>query len=373
MKSKFALTNGIIFTTNNTLTHKSLLVDGIHILEIVDESAIPSDFERIDVNGKNICPGLIDLQIYGAGGSLFSSELTTESISKIEQTLLRQGCTSFYLTLATNTLDLFKEAIAIFKSASPKVALGLHLEGPFLNPIKRGAHPEELITQASVAILEDLLFSHQGVVKMMTIAPELMQLECMQYLQNQGVLLSAGHSNATFQQATDSFEMGVKTVTHLWNAMSVLHHRNVGLPGATYNHDSVHASIIVDGIHVDYEAVKVSKSMMKNRLFLITDAVTDCAEGIYQHILNEDHYVLPDGTLSGSALTMLKAVENCVNKVGIPLDEALRMATLYPADLIGRNDLGRLEQGALANILVFDENFNVDSVYFEGHAIKLKK
>lgn len=369
MKNKFALTNGIIFTGNHTFKHKALLVEDARVCAIVDAAAIPAGFDSIDVQGKNICPGLIDLQIYGAGGHLFSAELTTESIAGIEQTLLREGCTSFYLTLATNTLALFKEAIAVYQSANPQVALGLHLEGPFLNPAKRGAHPQELIMEGTVPVLEDLFANHQGVVQMMTVAPELMKADAVQFLQDQGVLISAGHSNATFQEAQQAFDNGVATVTHLWNAMSVLHHRNVGLPGATYTHPAVCASIIVDGIHVDYEAVKISKSMMGERLFLITDAVTTCGTGIYQHILHGDHYVLPDGTLSGSALTMLKAIQNCVHHVDIPLDEAIRMATLYPANLIDRQDLGRLEEGALANILVFDADFQVDSVYFKGQKV----
>lgn len=370
MKSKIALTNGIIFSGNNTFKHKALLIDGATIGGIVDETAIPDDFETIDVGGKNICPGLIDLQIYGTGEHLYSAELTTESIHQIEYALLQQGCTSFCLTLATNSIALFKKAITVYQSAQPKVSLGLHLEGPFLNPAKRGAHPADLIREATVPILENLLANHNGAVRMMTVAPELLQDECLAYLQAENILLSAGHSNATFEEATSSFDKGIKTVTHLWNAMSPLHHRNVGLPGATYTHPAVLASIIADGIHVTYEAIKISKEIMQERLFLITDAVAACGKDIYHHILNGDHYVLPDGTLSGSALTMLKAIQNCVNHVHIPLDEAIRMATLYPANLIERQDLGRLEDGAVANVLVFDADFNVDAVYFQGEVVK---
>lgn len=370
MKSKIALTNGIIYTGKNTFINKALLIEDEKISAVIEDHAIPADYEKIDVEGKNICPGLIDLQIYGAGDQLYSAELTIESIHQIEKLLLRQGCTSFYLTLATNTIDLFKEAIKVYQTAEPKVSLGLHLEGPFLNPSKRGAHPAELIKEATLPILEDLLANNNGAVQMITVAPELMQDECMAYLQAENILLSAGHSNATLEEAKLSFDKGIKTVTHLWNAMSPLHHRNVGLPGATYTHSSVSASIIVDGIHVDYEAVKISKEIMKERLFLITDAVAICEKDIYHHILNGDHYVLPDGTLSGSALTMLKAVQNCVQKVNIPLDEALRMATLYPANLIERQDLGRLDEGSVANVLVFDADFNVDAVYFEGKLVE---
>lgn len=366
MKRKFALTNGIIYSENNNYTDKALLVEGEFIHALVDVEDIPAEYEEVNVEGKNICPGLIDLQIYGTGDQLFSAELTIESVHQIEKNLLSQGCTSFYLTLATNTIALFKEAIKIYNQARPQVSLGLHLEGPFLNSAKRGAHPENLIIEANELIIEDLLSDHAEAVKMMTIAPEKVSRQAQKYLLDNGILLSAGHSNATFDEAYQSFEQGVKTVTHLWNAMSPLQHRNVGLPGAAFHHPAVCASIIADGIHVSYEAVKISKTIMGNRLFLITDAVASCSKGIYQHVFNGDHYALPDGTLSGSALTMLQAIHNCVKYVGIPLDEAIRMATEYPANLIGQEDIGRLTPGSLANILVFDENFEVDQVYFRG-------
>lgn len=371
MKRMKALYNGIIYSNTERFEQHALLIDGEKIVGIVKNEDIPSDYDQIDVQGANICPGLIDLQIYGTGEDLFSADLTSESLHRIEDSLLKQGCTTFYLTLATNTLEVFKEAIEIFKASNPRNAAGLHLEGPFLNPAKRGAHPEELIIRAALEQLKDLMDDDQGVVKIMTVAPELFADECIAYLLEKGVLISAGHSNATFDEATASFGKGIKTVTHLWNAMSSLHHRQVGLPGASYLHDKVNASIIVDGIHVDYEAVKVSKQMMGDRLFLITDAVAKCDRGIYQHILNEDHYVLPDGTLSGSALSMLKAIQNCVERAGIDLGEAIRMATIYPAKLMGRKDIGLLSAGMEANVLVFDQDFQVKEVYFQGEQVDL--
>jgi N-acetylglucosamine-6-phosphate deacetylase len=324
------------------------------------------------LQGRNVCPGLIDLQIYGTGNHLFSAELTKESLLTIEKELLKQGCTSFYLTLATNTLSLFSEAIDIYKEVKPQVALGLHLEGPFLNSKKRGAHPAELVVRANRTILQDLLEDAEGSVTMMTVAPELFDEDCLAYLLEKKVLVSAGHSDATAAQASMAFDRGVSAVTHLWNAMSPVHHREVGLPGATFNHRAVCASVIVDGIHVDYEAVKLSKQIMQERLFLITDAVAACDQGIYHHRLNGNHYVLPDGTGSGSALTLLTAIKNCVEKVDISLEEAIRMASLYPADLIGRPDIGRIEAGATANILVFDDDYEVCGVYFRGEKLVME-
>lgn len=369
MKQKLALVNGKIYTEYQIYDQHALLIDSDKIAGIVPQHDVPGNFQVIDVQGANICPGLIDLQIYGTADDLFSAELTVESIHRIEQNLLKQGCTSFVLCLATNTLELFKEAIQVFEKANPKVALGLHLEGPFLNAAKRGAHPAELIQKATVDLLKSVVEGNEHIVKMMTVAPELTSQDCIDYLNENGVLVTAGHSAATFKEATEAFDNGIPAVTHLWNAMSPLHHRDIGLPGAAFNHDEVCASIIVDGIHVDFEAVKISKEMMKERLFLITDAVAKCDKGIYQHVFNEDHYTMPDGTLSGSALSMLKAVENCVKKVGISLDESLRMATLYPSRLIKRNDLGNLNSGSVANVLVFDQDFKVQSVVFQGEMI----
>ncbi|WP_270088715.1 N-acetylglucosamine-6-phosphate deacetylase [Sphingobacterium sp. SYP-B4668] len=362
-----ALINGIIYTGTQVLKDQVLLLTDEHIAEVVGIDMLPPDATIVDVKGANIAPGLIDLQIYGAGDQLFSAELCSESIQKIDQTLLGQGCTSYLLCLATNTIDVFKQAIAIVNANPPKVALGLHLEGPFLNAKKRGAHPAELIITPSKERIADLLNEDElGLVKMMTVAPELLDTDSLELLLEKGVRISAGHSDATFEEATSAFDQGIVAATHLFNAMSGFHHREVGLPGAVFNHGQAQASIILDGIHVSFEAARVAKRLMGDRLFMITDAVAPCDKGIYRHILNEDHYVLPDGTLSGSALTLLGAVKNAVNKVGVPLDEALRMATQYPADLIGRADLGRIEKGARANIIVFDDSFNLEQVFYEG-------
>ena len=366
---KVALINGMIFTGETFVKDKALLLVDEKIFGIIPRLDVPQEYETRDVEGAYISPGLIDLQIYGTVDDLFSADLREEVILRIESNLLKQGCTSFMLTLATNTLEVFKEAIDVFSQAEPKVSLGLHLEGPFLNPVKRGAHPEELIIEGTLERIKGLLDSSKGAVKMMTVAPELMSEQSIAYLLDQGIVLSAGHSAATFEQAMLGFKQGISSSTHLWNAMSSFHHRDTGLPGAVSCHPTVKASIIVDGIHVDYNAVRLSKRLLGDRLFLITDAVAKCDKGIYQHVFKDDHYVLPDGTLSGSALTLLQAVANCVKYVDIPLEEALRMATTYPAKLISRADIGNFNLGSQANIVVFDSDFRITSVYFQGNQV----
>ena len=366
---KIALVNGEIFTGDVLVRDHALLITDERISGLVLLSDVPDGYDKRDVQGAYISPGLIDLQIYGTGEDLFSADVQENVLHRIENNLLLQGCTSFMLTLATNTIELFKQAIDVFTRANPKVALGLHLEGPFLNPIKRGAHPQELIIEGTLDRIKELLKGNKGAVKMMTVAPELMSKESIAYLLDQDILLSAGHSAASFEQAISGFKQGIQTTTHLWNAMSAFHHRDTGLPGAVCSHPSVRASIIVDGVHVDYKAVELSKKLLGDRLFLITDAVAKCDKGIYQHVLKDDHYVLPNGTLSGSSLTLLRAVENCVKHVGIPLAEALRMATSYPARLIAKEDIGNFNTGSQANIVVFDHDFHVTSVYFQGAQI----
>lgn len=368
MAEKKAIINGVLYTGDEILTEgKVLLVEDEQIVGIINEGDIPSDTVVWDAGGAKISPGLVDLQIYGAGGALYAADRSQRALDQISKTIVASGTTSYMLTLATNTLSVFRDAMAVAADYNHPAFLGLHLEGPYLHPAKRGAHPEELILLPNKAEIIALLDERGGDrVKMMTIATERFDDETIRVMLDRGMVLSAGHSDANKEQATAAFDQGVQAATHLFNAMSPLHHRAVGLPGAVFGHKQVSASIIVDGIHVAYDLVKISKQVMGSRLFLITDAVTTSSTDIYTHIDKGDHFALPDGTLSGSALTLLQAVENCVRHVGIPLDEALRMATMYPARVIGADKLGALGQGMVANILVFDDDFQVKKVMQEG-------
>lgn len=316
-----------------------------------------------------VIPGLVDLQIYGAGGKLFSANPSVDALIHIENSLLQTGTTAFLICLATNTAQVFNECISVVKAhrEHSKNCLGLHLEGPFLNPKRRGAHVENFIKKATLDEVKRLLDFADGTVKMMTIAPELQDEAVIQYLLDQGVVLSLGHSDATFDEATAAFNGGVQATTHLFNAMTPIHHRNPGIPTAVFNHDSVHASIIADGHHVDFEVVRMSKKLMGDRLFLITDAVTSCQDGPYQHQRLGDKFVMPDGTLSGSALTQLQAVKNCTSYAGISLVDAINMASKTPLKLIGMEHLlGTVEVGKQANLLVLDAELNLKKVIFKG-------
>jgi N-acetylglucosamine-6-phosphate deacetylase len=267
-------------------------------------------------------------------------------------------------------MEIFHKAIKVLKENPHPAVLGLHFEGPYLNPVKRGAHIKEYIKRAEKKEVEELLKAADGVLKIMTLAPEMVDSEIIKILLDNGVVISAGHSNATFEEAVKGYEDGITTTTHLFNAMSPMHHRDTGLPGAVYLSKNAYASIIADGIHVDFNALKISKKIMGDRLFLITDAVEEVKEGAYVHVKKEDRFTLPDGTLSGSKLTLLKAVQNCVEHAEIPLDEALRMASTYPAKVMNLSDRGKIEEGLRANLTIFSEDYHPKYTVLNGKVMK---
>ncbi|MES2417789.1 MAG: N-acetylglucosamine-6-phosphate deacetylase [Bacteroidota bacterium] len=325
-----------------------------------------------DKSGYLVVSGFIDLQIYGAGGKLFSAEPTVESLIHIENSLLQTGTTSFLACIATNTPEVFNRCIKAAKEHRPiaKNCLGLHLEGPFLNAKRKGAHVAAYIRKASLDEIKALLDFGDGVIKMMTIAAELQDDAVIHYLLDNGVVVSLGHSDASFEEATAAYNKGIQTTTHLFNAMPSIHHRTPGIPSAVFNHNKAMASIIADGNHVDFEVIKFTQKLLRERLFLITDAVTACATGPYQHVLAGDKFVMPDGTLSGSSLTMLQAVKNCVDYCDIGLHDAIKMSSLYPAKLIGQDHIkGKLEAGYQADLLLLDQELGLKEVIFKGSKI----
>ncbi len=359
-----------VFTGDRILTGKAVLVDGGTIMDIVDIDSIPADFRVSDLGGYMLAPAFIDLQIYGGKGRLFSAELSTGSLEATYEYCLQGGCTQFMITMATSSMENILQGIEVVKqyqSGGGRGLLGLHLEGPYINPAKKGAHVEKHIMRPTLEELKKLTDKGKGVVRMMTLAPEQFDPECLDYLLQQDIVLSAGHSNAGYGQAIDGFYRGIKAATHLFNAMSPLQGREPGMVGAVYDHEEVMASIVCDGVHVDFASVRISKKIMGNRLFFITDAVTGVRHGDYIHLFGQDRYTLPDGTLSGSALTMIGAVKNGVEKVGIPLPEALRMASLYPATLLGVQDKrGRIAAGAKADLVLLDDQLNCRQVIIGG-------
>jgi len=365
-ESLTAIINGIVFTNDRLIGGRALLIKGGRVLDVVAPDEVPAVAKVVDAAGDYVVPGFIDLQIYGGGRRLFSDDPSTQSMAVIADALVKSGTTGFMITVATNSMGVMGEVFDVLSAYQHPALMGLHLEGPYLNAEKKGAHPAEYIRNPDPAEITALLKRAGSCLRMMTIAPERFAPESIRLLLDSGVLLSAGHSNASFAEAMAGFRNGIPAVTHLFNAMSPLHHRDPGLPGAAFQSDIARASIIADGIHVDYQTLSISKKLMGERLFLITDAVSETEGGTYTHIFKGNRYTLPDGTLSGSALTMMQAVANCVRYAGIPLEEALRMATVYPAALIGAEAYGRIEPGMVANLVVFDKEYKVKKVFLRG-------
>ncbi len=363
-----AFYNTRIVTNGTIIPDKAVLVDNGKITGIVSELEIPDAVQKIDLKGAYLAPGLIDLQIYGTGNYFFGGKPSVAALMGMETELIKQGCTGFMATIATNTNDIVEAGIAaakLYRQQARGAFLGLHLEGPYLNPKRRGAHPGKYIKKATLKEVEQWVEMAGGEIKMITIAPELQDEEVIGYLHRQGIILSAGHSNATYAEARKFINRPVTAITHLYNAMPQMHHREPGIIPAIFE-EKPYTSIVADGIHVDFTMIALAKRELGDKLFLITDAVAENTEGAYPHHFTGDRFTMPDGTLSGSCLTMLKAVQNCVQCCNIPLPEAINMASLYPARLAQLSGKGSIEAGYDADLVVFDDNFKVQSVVLKG-------
>ncbi len=351
-----------VFTGSEWLLQQEVVVTGGIITEIKPASSNSSEGEIVyDI----IAPAFIDIQIYGAYGKLFSVYPDTDSLHKLYAYCTAGGASHFQPTVATNSYDVFYkciDAVRAYWKDGGKGCLGLHIEGPWINQQKRGAHTGSFIHSPGIAEVKALLDYGKGVITMITLAPEVCSREVIELIHSYGVVISAGHSNAGYEEAMAAFDSGITAATHLYNAMSPLQHRAPGMVGAIFNHSTVMSSIVPDGYHVDFAAVKIAKHALGQRLFAITDAVTGTTLGPYQHQLVGDKYE-SNNILSGSALDMALCLRNLVYKVGIAEEEALRMVSLYPAQVMKRaGELGRIEKGKEANLVFLNSDLNVTGV-----------
>jgi N-acetylglucosamine-6-phosphate deacetylase len=318
--------------------------------------------------GCRIVPALVDIQVYGAGGRLFSAHPEPASLQVLADDCLGNGTAICQPTVATNSLGVIHRCIdalrQYWKEGGEGVA-GLHLEGPWINTARRGAHIAEYIHPPTLKEVDELLDRGSGVIRTITLAPEVCSDDVLKRLQAAGIVLSAGHSNIGYAAALEAFsKKGITTITHLYNAMSPLHHREPGLVGAAMMHPQVFASIIPDGIHVDFAALQIAARLMEGRLFAITDAVTETSDGPYPHTIADGYYT-SGGTLSGSAISMHDAFKNLMEEAAIAPEEALRMCSSYPAKVIGLDRYGYIEAGAAASFLVLDAGWNLVEVISE--------
>ena len=354
--------NARIFTGEEILEDHAVTTHQGKITSILPHVQKEATGNEVDLQGALLAPAFIDLQIYGGNGQVFSLYPSVTSLAATVAYSKGGGAAWIMPTVATIGREVMLEAMQAVRAyweQGGQGILGLHLEGPFMNPAKKGAHLEQYIHAPTQEDIDWILENGRDVVKIMTLAPECCDPELVRQLAAAGIVIFAGHSNATYAQAYTSFDNGIHHATHLFNAMSPLESRAPGIVGAIFDHARVCASIVADGVHVDFASIRISKKIMKERLFLITDAVDENKEGGYIYIREKDRYVSATGVLSGSCLTMTKAVRNCVEQVGISLEEALRMASLYPARAIGREQaFGRIAVGYDAALVAIDSSWN---------------
>lgn len=362
MPNDYVLYGRHVFTGNALLNNQSIHIQNgiINNIEPFDDAHSPQQiFDYIS-------PAFIDAQIYGANELLLSAFPNSKSIWALQTHCKQWGTLHFLPTIATNTKEIMYAGIDAVKQywrEGGKGCLGLHLEGPWINKEKRGAHIESIVHSPTITEVEELLAYGKGVIKMITLAPEVCNETIIEIIKQAGIIISAGHSNASFEEATHAFNNGIPTVTHLYNAMSPLSHRAPGMVGATFLHPTVYASIIPDGYHVHFEAVKIACKQMPNRLFAITDAVTTTHTGPYQHTLNGNKYE-SNGILSGSALTMHEAFKNLVNRVNINITDALAMCSTIPATMLQvQHQMGFIQKNYAANIIAFNNDLELVGVF----------
>ncbi|ANN27252.1 N-acetylglucosamine-6-phosphate deacetylase [Vibrio vulnificus] len=372
----YALTNCKIYTGSDVLSEHALIIENDLIQSIVPAADLPSGIEVKDLAGANVSPGFIDLQLNGCGGVMLNDEITAETMQIMHKANLKSGCTSFLPTLITSSDEDMRAAISAareYHAQYQNQSLGLHLEGPYLNVMKKGIHSVDYIRPSDTSMV-DFICENADVVAKVTLAPELNDPEHIEKLRNAGIVVSIGHTNATYAEARKGFEAGITFATHLFNAMTPMVGREPGVVGAIYDTPDVYAGIIADGFHVDYANIRIAHKIKGEKLVLVTDATAPAGANMDYFIFvgkkvyyRDGKCVDENGTLGGSALTMIEAVQNTVEHVGIALDEALRMATLYPAKAIGVDaQLGRIKKGYIANLTVFDRDFNVKATVVNG-------
>jgi len=358
-----------IFTGESILPHHAIVTHNDIVVDITAQVSLDNSIQRIQYGKHMLVPAFIDAQIYGSGNLLFSEFKNVESLIQLQADCEKSGVAYFLPTVATNTQEVMFaciDAVKEYWKLGKKGCLGVHFEGPWISVEKRGVHKENCIYAPTLQQVKDIIEYGKGVIKMITLAPEVCSNEVVEYIHSQDIIIAAGHSNANYTQATTAFNNGVNVVTHLYNAMSSFHHREPGMVGAVFNHAHVMASIIPDGYHVDYTAIQIAKKLLGNRLFTITDAVTATTSGAYKHVLNNDFFET-NGTLSGSALTMIKATQNLVAYAGIDIVEALKMASLYPANVLKiDHQSGKIKKGYPVNFIVLDSQLNIQQTVFKN-------
>lgn len=374
--------NAKIFDGEKFIEENAVITEGKLIKKVLKASELTQDEingnEVIDINGMVLSPGFIDLQINGCGGVLFNDDISIEALKIMNETNKKFGCTSFLPTLITSPDEKIEKALELIKANKDKEeigVLGLHIEGPYISVEKKGIHRPEYIRVLSDEMIKKIADAGPEVTKIITIAPEKAEVKHLKTLRSAGINIAIGHSNATYEECMEKKEY-FNCATHLYNAMSPLESRKPGVIGFLFNNDTTNCGIIVDGFHMEFPAVEIAKKILRERLYLVTDAVSPAGTTDMKEFMFEGNRVLyengkcisPSGTLGGSALVMSEGVKNLVEHVNVSQEEALRMATSYPAKAVSVDDrYGYIREGYIADLTYFDKDYKVKGTVAKGN------
>lgn len=356
---------------------EAVLIEGERIVAVVKPSDIPRGYARRDLQDALLLPGFIDIQVNGGGGVLFNDVRNLGELASIGAAHRRFGTTGYLPTLISDDLEVIARAIALIEQALTKRLpgiLGIHIEGPFLNPARRGVHDASKFRALDEPAFELLTSLRQGET-VVTLAPETTGTDMIGRLSAAGVVVSAGHTNATYNQIRSALGAGLRGFTHLFNAMSPLTGREPGTVGAALEDIHSWCGLILDGHHVDPVALRLAmRCKPVNRFMLVTDAMPTVGMPDDRFMLQGRAITVHDGmcmdaqgTLAGSNLDMAAAVRNAARLLDISLAQAVRMASEYPAAFLGLDhELGRIAAGYRANFVIADDALNVLDTWIDG-------
>ena len=377
---KQAIIGSKLFNGKKFIEHKALLIDDQHIAGIVNEDAIPTDFLIKKLEGGILSPGFIDLQVNGGGGKLFNNSPDKESLNTIISAHQYFGTTSIMPTVISDSLNILQKCTDTISNEinNNHSLLGIHIEGPFFNVKYRGVHQKQYINTINASYL-NLFETLDKFPVMLTLAPECISIKQLKHLKSLGFKILAGHTDANYDQLEEAVKYGLDGFTHLFNAMGQISAREPGVVGSAFDFDETSASIIVDLHHVHPSLINLSfKQKPKGKLFFVSDSMATINHGepsfeLYDEVVSESNgrIINSEGKLAGSSITQIDAIKNAYQKCSIPLESAISMATLYPAEYLGVSDyIGQLKKGYRADLAHFDSNFHVQNVWLAGKQIK---
>jgi len=377
---KQALIGAQLFSGKEFFDNRALLIDGENIIDIINEHDVPKNFEIQKLNGGILSPGFIDLQVNGGGGKLFNNSPDKESLNTIIQAHQHFGTTSIMPTVISDSLNVLKQCTTTISEEieNNKSLLGVHIEGPFFNVKYRGVHQKQYINTINTDYL-NLFESLKDFSVMLTLAPECISNKQLKHLKSLGFKILAGHTDASYDQLEEAINYGLDGFTHLFNAMGQISAREPGVVGSALTFDNAAVSIIVDLHHVHPSLIQMAhKQKPQGKLFFVSDSMATIHHGepsfeLYDEVVSESNgrIINSEGKLAGSSITQIDAIKNAYQSCNIPLNEALAMASRYPAEYLGvANYLGSLKSGYRADLTHFDLDFQVQNVWVAGKQLR---